>query len=321
MNLKVTLLSYTQDPIGTICNAWRASRNKEWHKATMVDDEDLFSQIISDKIPVAELVDFVFVLDGVSISLREQMVRHRVGVKIGPGMGVDVIPDLADSTFWAQSMRVIDMSAFAEEQAYDVPDSVQMMGAGEAHRIYTLAMEQSALFYKKLVDVGVPAEDARQVIPLGAQHRITWKLNLAALQHIIGKRSCWILQSGFWAPVISGMIDELVKQVSPIFRSLGQPPCVSKCDFCGCLFRTDNKQRVLGKDPLPPCPLWAAKKEDEYVTDSTNELLKWKFDGNRWNPVGHVSAIGRSDQYSVMEERFKGMWGWDDCVGTHLGSK
>jgi len=122
--------------------------------------------------------------------------------------------------------------------------------------IYRDAMEKAAAAYTALVALDVPREDARNVIPLGATHRIVWKLNLSAIKHIVGKRSCWILQLGLWKPIIQGMISELCK-LNPAFRQLATPPCIQKNEFSKCLFCENNSARIEGDiDPLPPCPLY-----------------------------------------------------------------
>lgn len=233
--------------------------------------EKVFEQIIEAKIPVAECVSFCFQLDNVSISWREQAVRHRIGTKFGPGIGVDIIPDLADSTWWSQTMRVMNMGDFARTSRFRIPetfrDKVVVSDIEQRSAGITNAMTASTLLektmcviedaYNAFIKAGIPVEDAREVIPLGAHHTIIWSLNLAALFHIIGKRGCWIPQLGVWGPVIRGMVEELATKVHPILRRIISPPCISQERFTGCLFGIENNRRVDGRDVIfPPCPLW-----------------------------------------------------------------
>jgi hypothetical protein len=102
-------------------------------------------------------------------------------------------------------------------------------------------------------------EDAREVIPLGAQHRISWKMNLQTLLHVVGKRGCWILQAGLWAPIIQGMIHELATKVHPGFRRIVQPPCIDNDLFGACEFVLENVRRMDGDDQHPPCPLYCTQ--------------------------------------------------------------
>lgn len=269
--MKVTLLTNTQDMVQTLWTIWQLSRTNDSLKdialhyfsaAHPTDSKAFFERIINEDIPLAEMIDFIFVLEDIPISLREQLVRHRIGVKVGGQYYVDTIPDLSDSSFWSQSMRVMDMSSFE----FFVPDSIAnsipyIVESGKRNQkipeaVYGDAMDNAARAYSALVEAGIPREDARNVIPLGATHRIVWKLNLSAIKHIVSKRSCWILQLGLWKPVIQGIISELCKLNSG-FRQLATPPCMKGNKFRECLFTENNFARLEGDvDMLPPCPLY-----------------------------------------------------------------
>lgn len=127
------------------------------------------------------------------------------------------------------------------------------------------------------------------VLPLSVQHRISWTLNLSAIQHIVKKRSCWILQLGFWESVIFGMINELCEKVSPVFASLITPPCIVNEKFKGCVHPLDSLKRCQGEDPLPPCSLYlhnssevpetaleAATQRKDYIRQSHKYHKFWR---------------------------------------------
>ncbi len=265
---EVTLLTATDLPLETVYSVWMASKNDdplltpEWVRDNVPREEveDLFRRVIAQRIPIGEHIDIVFMLSNVSVSWREQACRHRIGNVIAPErLGIDIVPDLANSSWWSQSMRILNMGNFATNGAYRMPEAVLAKGpaAIEQFRQTMLTIEES---YNDLVASGVPMEDARELMPLGAQHRISWKLNIGALQHIIGKRACWILQAGLWGPVIMGMIEELATKVHPIFRELATPPCIKRDsegndNFAGCVFHEECNRRYTGEDDLPPCPL------------------------------------------------------------------
>lgn len=266
---KVTLLTHTELPLETIYAVWDASKSEGQLKTpqevrdTVTREEvvELFKSVIAQRIPVGEHVDFVFMLENVSVSWREQAVRHRIGTKISPeSLGLDIIPDLADSSFWSQSMRIQNMGNFAHSKSYRMPQTV--LDAGEkAEGLFNRAMGAAEYAYNELVKMGVPMEDARETIPLGAHHRISWKLNIGALQHIVGKRSCFILQLGIWGPIIRGMIEEL-GTVDSAFRDLVSPPCVDEDGYVGCVYHEECRRRIDGRDELPPCPLHLAQEMD-----------------------------------------------------------
>ena len=305
METKVTLLSWTQNPIQTIYAIWYASREERapivnLSKINPNDPKviEVFQKIINAHLPVADALNFVFLLENVSIALREQMVRHRVGVRLGDRLGVDMIPELGQSSWWGQGMRILDMGRFAKESRYYTPETVSS-GDLETKNIYTSAMTLAEEMYCRLVSKGIPREDARNVIPLAASHNITWIINLSALKHIIGKRGCWIPQLGLWKPVIKGMVDELSVKIHPSFRGLINPPCIENNKFKECLFKLDNENRIKGIEEPVPCPLYL-HHHDKRVFEPT-----------------HMTP-NRYKTYLKQFDEFQALWGRDPYTGDEL---
>lgn len=297
MQPRVTLINPPTHVLETIWVLWQKSKVDD--PATLLDVEEvarkvptkeletLFWDVLRQHIPVAEHIHFTFMLDGISVSLREQMVRHRIGTKVGDRIGVDMIPDLASSSWWSQSMRIQDMSTFADREMYRIPPTLADSRAIElsldgrpttrdpdqgnskisARQLFIQTMELIQDAYSALVKAGVPMEDARELIPLGAQHSISWDINLQALLHVLGKRGCWILQLGIWGDVIHGMVRELAAKVHPMFARIVAPPCIDQDNnFKSCLYRKENERRLpdndgVVHDQLPPCPLYLCRDE------------------------------------------------------------
>lgn len=308
---KVTLVSWTGFPVETIYYLWQASRTidsmlepYQIYKKRTKDEafnkevRSVFEKVVDSAIPVAENINFVFLLENVSVSFREQMVRHRVGAKIGDNVGVDFIPGLNDSTWWSQSMRVLDMGEFFDKNNYRLPKGLE----GKSLDLYKRTMFQIQETYKLLVKAGVPVEDAREVLPLATQHRISWGLNLASLTHILRKRGCWILQAGLWEPIIRGMIEELSVRVDPYFRTLIQPPCVKGNDYIGCNVKFDNEKRIKGEDPLPPCSLYLHHEGGAKTVDDIEAAV-----GNE-----------RMEKYHEMQSGYAKLWGRNPVTGSKL---
>lgn len=208
---KVTLLTWTQLPLETVYSVWEASKSEDKLRtpAEIASDvspdeiEELFKAVIAQKIPIGEHVDFVFMLENVSVSWREQAVRHRIGTLISPErVGVDIVPDLAASSFWSQSMRLADQGKFAYNGNYRLPETIAKHPNKNLAIEYHNTMKYIEGCYSLLVKSGIPMEDARELMPLGAQHRISWKLNIGALQHIVGKRGC--VTGGTKVPLLDG---------------------------------------------------------------------------------------------------------------------
>ncbi len=94
----------------------------------------------------------------------------------------------------------------------------------EALEIFDSVMDTIWDAYKKLEAIGIPAEDARYLLPNGCTTNITITMNARELLHFFSLRSCNRAQ---WE--IREMSDQMLricKEVSPIiFKSAG-PPCI-----------------------------------------------------------------------------------------------
>jgi thymidylate synthase ThyX len=322
---KVTLVGYTAPtfmgdgsltPLQVIAVIWKQSKTTQTLDEIIAEvrqmDDDALSDLmlaVMSGVPVVEAVTFNFIIENASISWREQMVRHRVGTKPDSRVGVDWqmldvddIGDVADLSAWSQSMRLLDMSRFASERRYRTPDPIAALGGGACEEWHwdMVAIER---MYAKWAERGVPLEDARDLIPLGATSRLSWTLNLRTLQHIVGKRGCTILQLGLWGPVINGMIHELATKVHPAFRELVKPPCLkSSGEYTGCIFPEDNARRLDGRDHnLPVCPLFIGR--DNTLT-GIEARAQWES-----------GTIRLADDIKAEAERRTTFWGRDAWTG------
>jgi hypothetical protein len=270
---------HTLGPQQVIAIIWEQSKTTK-PLAQIIDEvrdmsrEELDRLLVAvmEGVPVVEAVSFQFILENVSISWREQMVRHRVGTKPDPRVGVDwqlldiqELGDVADMSAWSQSMRLLDMSTFADEQRYRTPESVVALGENAVRDWHADMKSIQDIYEYWAKDKKIPLEDARDAIPLGATSRLSWSVNLRTLQHICAKRGCTILQLGLWGPVIKAMVTELTTKVSPAFGVLVTPPCMKGNKYTGCIFPEDNARRFDGRDPnLPVCSLYITNEETEH---------------------------------------------------------
>lgn len=367
----VRLLSHTSNPIETIYVEWLQSRSEgpvpnpsdvaatlkliavrkargaptEKDLAYEKDVYDTFDKVVSMKIPVAETIDFVFLLEHCPIALREQIVRHRIGHRFGGQLGADIIPDLSESTFWSQTTRVLNLGSFASNGEYLLPESVRdkpcdcpdpescgcnkvIRTRGRSVTVEKFYHEQMGWIqsaYNRLIEIGIPVEDARNLLPMATQHRLTWKMNLSALLHVLSKRGCWIAQLGMWEPVIRGIVEELAKKVHPSFRKLIDPPCFGNDgNFKGCVFKLENENRVKGDDPYAPCPLYLGNHDVEaervaIAVQQSGGTPAWRFsipderEVNNWNGPEHAMT-----ELTVRGERYRNLWGRDEWTGEKL---
>ncbi len=328
--LRVSLLSAPSFPLETLWTVWEQSRH---NKPVLSLEEvvclrkndaefeakfqDTIQKLLAEDIPVTECLTFVFLIENMPISLREQLVRHRIGVAMDPRLGADIVPSVSESSWWSQTTRVLDLSNFYDEGMFFVPPELPNKGItfqdspyGQ-RRInpcleYHEHMQRTQRLYRCLVAAGVHVEDARQIIPLGMTHRITWEVNLKALLHIIGKRSCWIAQLGIWGDLIRGIADCLSREVHPMLRQIVNPPCIKGDAFKGCPFSNINAERIEGRDGvMAPCPLWLAHNSvsaKEEVDEA--EAPQWDY-----TSTGVANQKRFSPRYGQSEEQaFPGGW-------------
>ncbi len=201
--MKVKLLACTKDA-DRICAAAGNSCYSERPSAEIVEDidsEKVLSRIVGmGHHSVIEHAVFTFSVEGVSRALTHQLVRHRM------------------ASFSQQSQRYVSM----DDASYVTPHTIE--GNEDALRLYESVMDDIWKAYGKLEEMGIPAEDARYLLPNGCTTNITLTMNARELLHFFSLRCCNRAQ---WE--IREMADQMLricKEQSPvIFRNAG-PPCI-----------------------------------------------------------------------------------------------
>ena len=116
-----------------------------------------------------EGVNFTLLIEGVSRSLMAQLTRHRIGVQ-----------------FSIQSQRYVEYT----DKNYKVYIPPAISKNQEAIQEYSRIQEECFSSYKKLLALGIAAEDARYVLPNATYTNITMTINLRALIHLMELRLC-----------------------------------------------------------------------------------------------------------------------------------
>ncbi|MBO4569493.1 MAG: FAD-dependent thymidylate synthase [Candidatus Methanomethylophilaceae archaeon] len=201
--MKVVLLAYTQGA-DAICAAAGKSCYSEKPSSEIredVDSEKTLSKIVGmGHLSVVEHAVFTFSVEGVSRALTHQLVRHRI------------------ASFSQQSQRYVSL----KDPTYVVPPTVK--GDPEAERRFEETMDAIWKAYRDLEAMGIPAEDARYLLPNGCTTNITVTMNARELLHLFSLRCCsraqWEIRE------MAERMLELCQEVSPaIFKDAG-PPCV-----------------------------------------------------------------------------------------------
>lgn len=143
-----------------------------------------------------EFVNYTFQVTGVTRAFTHQFVRSR------------------HASFAQQAMRVADMGNFETL----VPQSVK---AEECEEEWKDLMELTQDVYKKMRDSGVPAQDARGILPTNVLTNIMAQFNLRALSELAGKRINLRAQDEY-VETLTKMID-CVLDVHPFARAFIYP--------------------------------------------------------------------------------------------------
>lgn len=171
--MDVRLLNHTPDPERAIAAAARlcyAPVGAAELTETMSDEavrRVLKTIITSGHTSALEHASYTFAIDGVSRALTHQLVRHRL------------------ASYNQQSQRYV---TYASEPAFVTPPSV----AGDPAVAEAFAAATRAAFdaYRALVDAGVPAEDARYLLPNAMETKIVVTMNIRELLHFFELRCC-----------------------------------------------------------------------------------------------------------------------------------
>jgi thymidylate synthase (FAD) len=202
--MKVTLVSSTPNPIRLIADAARITHGKS---QTYQSDRyylDLLYKI--GHFSVFEHVSFTFFIENISRACSHQLVRFRVGV-----------------SFTQRSQRYTNENGFE----YTIPPSIQKNEI--AKQLFLQKMEDLQQSYAKMIDLGIPKEDARFLLPNATDTSLFMTMNYRELIHAMELRLCkksqWEIRHLFW------YIRGLIWQSDPDLAAFLYPKCFHE-GFC-----------------------------------------------------------------------------------------
>jgi len=194
----VALISYTPDPVRTIAAAARVSTSAVGasalvEKLTPEAADRLIDRLISSgHLSPLEHASFTFAIEGISRVTSHQLVRHRV------------------ASFTQQSQRYVSLRDFD----YITPATINAKGELEAK--YHQMVGGAYRLYLEMLGAGIPAEDARYVLPSAAETRLVMTMNARELIHVCSLRLCLKAQ---WE--IVELFEEVKAEVERVAPRLG----------------------------------------------------------------------------------------------------
>ncbi|RJS81281.1 FAD-dependent thymidylate synthase [Candidatus Bathyarchaeota archaeon] len=150
---------------------------------------------------VIEHASFTFSIEGVSRAMTHQLVRHRI------------------ASYTQQSQRYVTYDTL---EKYVTPPSIEENS--EAKRIFNSALKKISETYHKLLEMGIPKEDARFILPNAAKTNIIVTMNARELRHFFNLRCCrrsqWEIRQ-----VAIEMLKQAKNAAPSLFENAG-PSCV-----------------------------------------------------------------------------------------------
>jgi thymidylate synthase (FAD) len=207
MAMLVQLLTYTPNPEQVVAAAARLCYSDSSIEQLLDQPTEQASRLLKKILDlghfsVLEHASFSFGIEGISRACSHQLVRHRI------------------ASFSQQSQRYV-----SHDQPFEaiVPDSIReqqvLLERFDAH------VENTHELYRDLIAGGVPAEDARFVLPNSASTKLVMTMNARELRHFFVLRCCRRAQ---WE--IRAMAKEmlrLARLASPLLFNEAGPGCLN----------------------------------------------------------------------------------------------
>jgi thymidylate synthase (FAD) len=205
--MNVKLIGFTPNPEKIPAMAAKLTHSKtkpeELDKTSDKELDTILKQVLNlGHTSVIEHTNFTFAISDVSRSLTHQLVRHRI------------------ASYAQQSQRYVDF----KDPCYVTPPKIEKNK--EMKKAYDITMENIWKEYNKLLEMGIPAEDARFVLPNAACTNIIVTMNARSLMNFFELRCCLHAQ---WEirHLANKMLTEVKKIAPTIFKNAG-PACKTK---------------------------------------------------------------------------------------------
>ncbi len=208
--LNVKLLRHTPAPAETIALSGRICYSGDTIETLSEKTEATAESFVTKLRELGHLsplehASFTFGIEGVSRALLAQITRHRI------------------ASFSVQSQRYVA----SDDLSYIVPPSIMALG-DEAVNRYKAQIEAIAQAYREWLDMGIPPEDARFLLPNASETRMILTMNARELLHFFTLRCCnraqWEIRALAWS-----MLGILMRTAPALFSDAG-----AGCIYSGC---------------------------------------------------------------------------------------
>src|SRR5271170_6501726 len=267
--MQVKLIDYASAPLEKLYAAFRTCYSADtpieiWEKieAEKISHEKI-REFIAERLKTGhasplEQVVFWFAISGVSRSLSHQFVRHRIGI-----------------SFEQQSQRYVKFKQ--ERLAFVMPESWRRAGMEEE---FAGLLERTSELYGRALKAGIPAEDARFVLPNAAPTNFHVMVNFAEMLHICDLRLC--VRAQWEIRRMVAMMRAEIKRAVPEIADFLQPKCgENRMGYCD-----------ESLDEYKKCPLSKVRPHKTVLMQLYQENSKFR----KARPLGE-------EQYRIVAEQ------------------
>lgn len=220
----VNLISKPENMLKTVYTACRTcySADMPINIYNSTDDEEKMRKLIervisSGHYSTIEHIQVSFAVSNVSRACTHQLVRHR------------------HMSFSQKSQRYVKEKGQFD---YIVPPTIEK--DPELKAKFEKFMEEIANVYQEFTEAGIPAEDARFVLPNAAASSMVVSMNLREMIHVANLRLCTRAQYEI-RTLVKMMCDELIKE-EPWLKTYLVPKC-ERWGFC-------DEDKSCGRMPI-----------------------------------------------------------------------
>jgi thymidylate synthase (FAD) len=210
--MQVKLIDYASAPLEKLYAAFRTCYSADtpieiWEKIEAEKiSHDKIREFITERLKTGhasplEQVVFWFGISGVSRSLSHQFVRHRIGI-----------------SFEQQSQRYVKFKQ--DKLAFVLPESWSRAGLEDE---FSQLLEHTSELYARALKAGIPAEDARFVLPNAAPTNFHVMVNFAEMLHICDLRLC--VRAQWEIRRMVALMRSEIKKILPEIAVFLQPKC------------------------------------------------------------------------------------------------
>jgi thymidylate synthase (FAD) len=266
--VQVKLIDFAKSPLEKLYAAFRTCYSSEtpieiWEKieAQKISREKI-REFIGERLKTGhasplEQVVFWFAIANVSRSLSHQFVRHRIGI-----------------SFEQQSQRYVKFKQ--DKLAFVMPESWERAGMREE---FEGLLDQTSDLYARALKAGIPAEDARFVLPNAAPTNFHVMVNFAEMLHICDLRLC--VRAQWEIRRMVALMRAEIKRVLPEIAVFLQPKCgENRMGYCD-----------ESLDEYMKCPLSKVRPHKSAIFE-----MYEKYGSRKSKPLGEA-------EFRVVEER------------------